>query len=50
MGFGGVVFEVEAGDDEEDEIHEEANHLHLLAAIEFVVDKEGWGGLASAKT
>lgn len=41
MGFRGVVFEVEAWDDEKDKVHEEANHLHLLAAVKFVVDKEG---------
>lgn len=36
-----VVFIVEARDDEEDEVHEEAEHLHLFAAVEFVVDEEG---------
>ena len=39
---GGVVCVVEGGDDEEDEVHEEAEHLHLFAAVEFVVDEEGW--------
>ena len=41
MGGGFVVFEVEGGDDEEDKVHEETNHLHTLAPIEFVVDEEG---------
>lgn len=35
-----VVLEVEARDDEEDEVHEEAEHLHLLAAVEFVINQE----------
>ena len=38
-----VVLVVEAWNDEEDKVHEKAKHLHLFAAIEFVVDKEGWG-------
>ena len=48
MGIGLVVCEVEAGDDEEDEIHEEADHLHPLSAVEFVVDEEG-GEVVSAQ-
>lgn len=38
----GVVFEVEGGDDEEDEIHEESDLLHPFSAVELVVDEEGW--------
>ena len=37
----GVVVVVEAWDDEEDEIHEEAKLLHVLTAVELVVDEEG---------
>lgn len=37
---GGIVFEVEGRDDEEDEIHQESDDLHPLAAIELVVDQE----------
>ena len=33
-----VVIEVEGGDDEKDEVHEEANHLHLLSSVELVVN------------
>lgn len=36
----GVVFEMEARDDEEDKVHQEADHLHLLPAVELVVDQE----------
>lgn len=36
--FAGKVFESEGGDDEEDKVHEEANCLHVFAAVEFVVD------------
>lgn len=39
--WGGVVFEIEGGDDEEDEIHEESNLLHPFPAVEFVVDEKG---------
>lgn len=39
---GGVVFEVEAGNGEEDEVHQEADHLHVFAAVELVVNEEGW--------
>ena len=42
MGRGGVVIVMEARDDEEDEVHEEADHLHLFAAVEFIINKEGW--------
>lgn len=42
MCLGCVVIVVEARDDEEDETHKEANHLHLFAAIEFIVNEEGW--------
>ena len=42
--LGGVVLVVEARDDEEDEIHEEADHLHLFAAVELVIDEKGWWG------
>ena len=37
-----VILEVEARDDEEDEVHEEADHLHLFPAVEFIIDEEGW--------
>ena len=37
-----VVLVVEARNDEEDEAHEEAKHLHLFAAVEFVINQEGW--------
>ena len=36
-----VVFVVEARDDEEDKVHQEAHHLHLLAAVELVVNEKG---------
>ena len=39
---GFVVIIVEARDDEEDEVHEEANHLHLFAAVKFIVNEEGY--------
>jgi hypothetical protein len=38
-GFG-IVFELESGNDEEDEVHHEANRLHPFATIELVVDQE----------
>ena len=31
---------METRNDEENEIHEEAEHLHLFAAVEFVVNEE----------
>ena len=37
----GIVGEMESGDDEEDKVHEETDHLHLLASIELVVNEEG---------
>lgn len=37
----GVVVVVEGWDDEEDEVHEEANLLHPLASVVLVVDEEG---------
>lgn len=40
VGFGGIVLKVESRNDEEDEDHSEANQLHLLSAVEFVIDKE----------
>lgn len=36
--FAGEVFVVKSGDHEEDKVHEEADCLHLFAAVEFVVD------------
>ena len=42
MFLGSVVFVVEARDDEEDETHEEANQLHLFAAVKFVINEKGW--------
>ena len=41
VGGRGVVLEVEAGNNEKDEVHEEADHLHFLASIELVVNEEG---------
>lgn len=38
VSFGGVMLQVEGGNDEEDEVEEEADHLHLFAAVELVVD------------
>ena len=35
-----IVFEMEGRDDEEDKVHEEADHLHLLASVELVVNEE----------
>ena len=46
VGGRGVVFVVEGGNDEEDEVHQEPNHLHVLTAVEFVVDEEGWEGVS----
>ncbi len=40
MLFAGVVLELERRDNEEDEVHEESNHLHLLATIQLVVDEK----------
>ena len=37
-----VVVKMKAGDDEKDKVHEKANHLHLLASIELVVNEEGY--------
>jgi hypothetical protein len=37
---GRVVLVVECGDHEEDEVHQEANLLHPLPAVELVVDQE----------
>ena len=48
VGLAGVVLVVKARNDEEDKAHEEAKHLHLFAAVEFVVNKEGWEGMESA--
>lgn len=43
------VIIVEGRDDEEDEVHQEADCLHLFAAVQFVIDEEGWdGGVSSA--
>lgn len=36
--FARIVVESEGGDDEEDKVHEEADCLHVFAAVEFVVD------------
>ena len=36
-----VVFEMKSGNDEKDKVHEEADHLHLLAPVELVVNEEG---------
>ena len=38
--FAGIVRVVEGGDDKEDEIHQESNLLHHLAAVVLVVDQE----------
>lgn len=38
--FAGEIFEFKRGDDEEDKVHGEADHLHLFAAVEFVVNQE----------
>ena len=46
VGGRGVVFVVEGGDDEEDEVHQKSNHLHVLTAVEFVVDEEGCDGVS----
>ena len=40
-GGAGIVLQLEGGDDEHDEAHEETNLLHHLAAIEAVVHEEG---------
>ena len=32
---------MKAWDDEEDEVHEKAEHLHLFAAVEFIVNEKG---------
>ena len=37
-----IVAEMESGDDEEDEVHEKADHLHLLASVELIVNEEGY--------
>lgn len=37
-----VVFKMETGNDEKDKVHEEADHLHLLASVELVVNEEGY--------
>ena len=37
-----IVVEMETGDDEKNKVHEEADHLHLLASVEFVVNEEGY--------
>ncbi len=31
----------EGGNKEEDEVHQETNHLHLLTTVEFIVDQKG---------
>ena len=38
----GVVVEMETRDDEKDKVHKEADHLHLLASVELVVNEEGF--------
>ena len=37
-----VELVVEGGDDEQDEVHQEADLLHPLASVVLVVDEEGW--------
>ena len=37
---GSIIGVVESGDNEEDKVHQETNDLHLLAAIEFIIDQE----------
>jgi len=40
VGLGGVILELRARNDEEEEVHEEPESHHVLATIEFVVDQE----------
>lgn len=40
--FAGEVFVSKCGNDEEDKVHCEADHLHIFAAVEFVIDEECW--------
>ena len=42
----GEVVVVKRRDHEQDKIHEEADHLHLLAPVELVIDQEGCTELA----
>ena len=44
-----VVLEVEARDDEEDKVHEEADHLHLFTAVKFVINKKCWWTIKVSK-
>lgn len=41
----GVVVVMEGGHDKEDEVEEESNLLHPLAAIQLVIDEESWSKL-----
>lgn len=38
--WAGVVLELESWDDEEEEVHEKSDHLHVLSPVKFVVNEK----------